>query len=559
MTRPGRAGGGLVLVPALALALALLALALLLRLEFGPWKNEPFAVDELHFAVCAARANAVGEFPAAGCHDNKAPLVYAVHQAVQAVHGPYPVRAIKLWALGLVALVLLGVVALAARGATTPWAAAGAGMVGAALALQPMTADAPLLGLKTETLGMAFVFPGLVASAASARAQGWRRSGLAGLAGLAFGLAIATKQTHALVPVFVACSLMACLGSTSRALDFARAALPAATLGCVLPLGALAALFALQGRLPEFLGNLLIYPAVYGGPAEGDAMQRAAWKGAALASDLARTPAPALLALAGAVMAWSQRPRLWTEEEAAAWGAVAALLLGIALSPIYFAYHLLPVWLLLAALGGLAWARLARSPASPSASSAALPATLLLVLAALHASQVWWTEGGRRAGRPDAGATPAMTADALAGSRTGWVLGMWPEFYVQRGLLPASGILYPWALPGTPDNPLFRRPDPTSPWAPWLASAQARNLAQLYRDFEHTPPDVVALVEPLARHPGSARQADVPGLDRWLMQRCVEAPPLRDGNGRPTRLFDCRAAAARPRTVSAPGGAEPVE
>jgi hypothetical protein len=201
------------------------------------------------------------------------------------------------------------------------------------------------------------------------------------LAGLAFGLAIATKQTHALVPVFVACSLMACLGSTSRALDFARAALPAATLGCVLPLGALAALFALQGRLPEFLGNLLIYPAVYGGPAEGDAMQRAAWKGAALASDLARTPAPALLALAGAVMAWSQRPRLWTEEEAAAWGAVAALLLGIALSPIYFAYHLLPVWLLLAALGGLAWARLARSPASPGASSAGLPATLLLVLA----------------------------------------------------------------------------------------------------------------------------------------------------------------------------------
>ena len=143
--------------PRVALALAVAALSGLLVLEFGAWRGEAIAVDELHFAACAARGNAAGQLPVAGCHDNKTPLIYALHQLVQQLHGLYPLSAIKAWAVALVLLNLGALAWLVSRHTQRPGAGPAAGAVAAALALQPLTADAPLLGLKTETLSLSLI------------------------------------------------------------------------------------------------------------------------------------------------------------------------------------------------------------------------------------------------------------------------------------------------------------------------------------------------------------------------------------------------------------------
>jgi hypothetical protein len=523
--------------PRVALALAVAALSGLLVLEFGAWRGEAIAVDELHFAACAARGNAAGQLPVAGCHDNKTPLIYALHQLVQRLHGLYPLPAIKAWAVALVLLNLGALAWLVSRNAHRPGAGPAAAAVAAALALQPLTADAPLLGLKTETLSMAFILPALAASAAAAGAGGRARMGWATLAGLGFGLAIATKQTHALVPLFVGAGLALWLGAGTAAGRFLRVAGPLAALGCILPIAVLAAVYAGRGDWAEFHGNLLVYPAVYGGEPTHGWLQRQVWKAHAVAGDLARTPAPWVLAMLGLGLAARGRAAPATAAEAACWAALLAFAGALLLSPIYFAYHLVPLWLLLAALGGLAWARLCSGPAARPL------AWLMLGLSVLHLLLSVSSQGGRRGDPVPSQATRDAQAHPVPGSRTGWALGMWPEFYTQRGLVPASNILYPWALPGTPGNPLYRKPAPGTRAAAALEPLQDRNLRQLYADFARTRPDVLAIVEPLARAPDSAGLTDVPGLDRWIAAHCRPLGATRDGNDRPARLFDCRSGA----------------
>lgn len=120
---------------------------------------------------------------------------------------------------------------------------------------------------------------------------------------------------------------------------------------------------------------------------------------------------------------------------------------------------------------------------------------------------------------------------------------MWHEFYVHRGLIPASNVLYPWALPGTPGNPLFRRPAADTKEGRALAALQARKLAELFQDFAATPPDVLAVIEPLARAADSDRVTDVPGLKSWIDAHCRPMGRTKDGNGRPAALYDCRGGA----------------
>jgi hypothetical protein len=537
--------------PALVLMCAVAALLGLLSLEFGHWRSEAIAVDELHFAVCAARGNDVGDLPVAGCHDNKTPLIYALHQLVQGLHGLYALAAIKVWAILFVLLNLAAVAWLVAR--YSPASGISAAAVAVALAIQPLTADAPLLGLKTETLSMAFVLPALATTVAAVGAVGRVMVALALVAGLGFGMAIATKQTHLLVPLAVGAVLVLWLGAGVRTWRFLCQVGPLVALGCVAPIALLALAFASRGDWDEFVGNLLVYPGVYGGEPTHSWLQRQVWKAHAVAGDLARTPAPWLLALIGLALALRggdgrPSPRVGAAE-AACWAALLALVLAVVLSPIYFAYHLVPVWLLLAVLGGFGWARVVTK-------RAALPlAWLLLGLSVLHLAVSVHSEGGRRGDPIPAKATLDAQVHPVPGSRTGWVLGMWPEFYVHRGLVPASSVLYPWALPGAPANPLYRKPAPGTPAAIALRSVQDRNLHQLYTDFASTRPDVLAIVEPLARAPESSSLTDVPGLELWIAAHCRPLGRALDGNGRPAQLFDCTAKPGPP--IPAPEATAP--
>src|SRR2546423_2787417 len=120
---------------AASLVLTLLSQLNLALLEFGPYRERAIQVDELYFAACAARGTATGT-TMAGCHDNKAPLIHLLYQAVQGNDGPYDIVAVKVAAFVTVTLIVALVALLAYR-----FAGAVAALVAGCLLLQAMSAD----------------------------------------------------------------------------------------------------------------------------------------------------------------------------------------------------------------------------------------------------------------------------------------------------------------------------------------------------------------------------------------------------------------------------------
>ena len=97
------------------LALAVVSLAYVALLEFGRWRDHAIQVDELYFSACAARGLTVGQFPIAGCHDNKGPMILLIHQLVQMASSTYDLVAIKVAAYAVVLLVAGAAAMLAHR------------------------------------------------------------------------------------------------------------------------------------------------------------------------------------------------------------------------------------------------------------------------------------------------------------------------------------------------------------------------------------------------------------------------------------------------------------
>jgi hypothetical protein len=213
-----------------------------------------------------------------------------------------------------------------------------------------------------------------------------------------------------------------------------------------------------------------------------------------------------------------------------------ALLLVMVISPAYFSYHVVPARTLMAVLAGTLIADLsARLRASSSAGAVAV-AAVLLCASLFMAANSWRTDGGKKS------RLAFMRAVALGDGvgEYGYVLGTSPQFYFVNGFVPASNVMFPWALLGAPEFHYYKLPS-TAGWrGRAVAEARERGLRDLMADFGRTPPSYILVIDNMARSAGSPRLADVPGFDEYLAQRCQFVRQVNAGWRGSARIFRCR-------------------
>lgn len=519
----------------LMLLLSALTMLSTLRTEFGPWRAEVFGVDEQYFATCATRGLAVGEVPSSGCHDNKAPMIFWVHQAVQTLGAPFSAVDIKLAAVAVVA----GLLVLLARIVHPVGGALGAAAA-VALALQFWAANSGFMALKTETVGMAFVLASLACLVPRAPTLP-----VAGLSGLLLGLAVLTKQTHLLLlPLLLVWLLVL---HRQGDLPRARAIALVLCLGLVAPLVLVAGYFAIQGRLGAFLSSALLYPSVYGQASDRSIGYTLIWRTGLLLQQLAQMPAlpllfvlslarPAAASTGTGALPWRQHGLRLLQ-----WATLAQMVV-VVIAPHVFDYHAVPAKILMSAVGGIAVADLVRRIGASAPGDLVRLNSALLASTLLMAAVAWSGNGGRGRGQP-----PQKTNFQVndQGHAFGYVLGMWPEFYFANRLTPASDVMFPWAIRGTPGNHLYTLPPAGSVQASVLDAARARGVRDLLADLHRNPPAFIALVSDMARAPASANTTDVPEMAAYLQAHCSH---LLRHDVRGTQfadIFDCRAPPAR--------------
>ena len=531
LCQPARWAMGVLLVIALAVV------ANLARLELGAWSSEAIQVDELFFAACAARGNATGELPVPGCHDNKAPIIFLVHQLVQLAAGAYELGAMKVVAYAVVAVVAVQLAILARH--LGGWQAA---LAAPALMLLTLSNDANLFALKTETVGTAFILAAMTLWIVAKEQIG---AGRWFAIGVCFGLATMTKQTYAVagLAVIVHRMFVAVLMRDGRYGQVIRDVL-ACGVGMALPLLAFLAWFSIRGGWAEFLGNLVIYPSVYGTDSDAPTWQRLIWTVSAMMETFSRAPlVPALFASA-LVFHW------WPRASGVDWRAFAqrpttvlslvigVLLLVLAAAPAFFRFHLLPVWILASLLAGVLVAQVLTYGTRVDARCSAALCTALLAFAVLMAHSSVSTRGGRSQGFERHSDPARWTAKDREGTYA-YVHGVWPYFYAHNKLVPASNVMFPWALPGVPAKYVYRTP-PTGSWrARLLHWAQQQSAKQLQQDFKKTPPHSILVAHDIARAPGSLRISDVEVLDDYIKSNC-EFSRMVIEKGLKTSVYHCR-------------------
>ncbi len=517
----------------LMLLLSALAMLNTVRTEFGLWRAEVLQVDEQFFATCATRGLATGDVPSSGCHDNKAPLIFWVHQAVQTLGAPYSAVDIKLAAVAVVAglLVLLAMIVRPVGGALGV-------AVSVALALQFWAVNSSFMALKTETVGMAFVLASLACLVPRAPSLP-----MAGLSGVLLGLAMLTKQTHLLLlPLLLVWLLVL---HRRGQLPRARAIALALCLGAVAPLVLAAGHYALQGRLGAFLSSALLYPSVYGQAFYESIGYKLVWRTGLLLRELAQTPALPLLfvlshaspAVTGA-LPWHRHGLHLLQ-----WATLAQMAL-VVIAPLVFNYHAVPTKILMSAVGGIAVADLVRRIGATAPGELVRLYSALLASTLLMAAVAWLGNGGRGLGQPPQKANFQVNDQ---GHKFGYVLGMWPQFYFANGLTPASDVMFPWAIRGTPGNLLYTLPPAGSVRAGVLDAARARGVRDLLADLQRNPPAYIALVSDMARAPASANITDVPEMAAYLQAHCslLRRHEMTMAGGPSADIFDCRAAPTR--------------
>lgn len=514
-------------------ALSLLNVGLI---EFGPRHDRAIQVDELYFAACAARGTAAGEILVAGCHDNKTPLIFALHQLVQRSTPPYyDVHAVKVAAFVTVALVcaLVGYLAFRLAGGL---AAASA----VALLAQVFAYEAPLIALKTDTTGAVFL---LVSLALLLGPEASPRLARIFAAGCMLGMALLVKQTYAFAALGVYAWLLAVAiaGQRPWLATFLRRGLVFG-LGVLGVFGLCLLIFVVQDRQLDFLSSAVLYPSIHGSGNGPDAGKHFVWKLASIFSILADTPLVVVaftVAAAGTIGLWAVQGNAVDRTAKGRLLIVStalAMLAMLLMTPTFFDYHLIPAWALMAICGGVAISDAFSSRFAESPRATTSLATGLLVSAVLMSASSWTTNGSRK------GTVDTWTPADVVGTGSGeyaYVLGTWPDFYVYNGLVPASDVLFPWALPGAPGHWGFTLPDPDSLRGRWLAAAHDRNIRKLIDDFGHTPPRYIVVIDEMARSSDSGRVSDVPGFDEYLIAHCGYMRAMTDSNMRPGKLFGC--------------------
>jgi hypothetical protein len=213
-----------------------------------------------------------------------------------------------------------------------------------------------------------------------------------------------------------------------------------------------------------------------------------------------------------------------------------ALLLVMAVSPAYFSYHLVPARTLMAVLGGTVIADVSAKIRSSSSVGGVAVSALLICASLLMAANSWRTDGGKHS------RLPYMRAVSLGDGtgEYGYVLGTSPHFYFVNGLVPASNVMFPWALAGAPEFHYFTLPSTANWRGRAVAEARTRGLDDLMADFRRTPPRYILVVDRMARSASSPRLSDVPGFDEYVAEHCQY---LREVNARwrgIARIFRCR-------------------
>lgn len=492
--------------------------------QFGALRGQALQIDELFFGACASRAAIDGWAATAGCHDNKAPLIYLLHAALQQASRPYDPTVLKLASLALLGAITALSMRVARRAATVQ--PARAAVASALLLLCALVPNPAMLAVKTELLGVLFLLCGL----AIAPPAGQRLGALRALCiGLAFGAAVMSKQSYVLMlPAGLWLVWIASPGLPAPARGLRLLAFCA---GSVLPGLLLAALFAASGSLLEFWATTFLYPAVYGAPLKASLAKRLLWQFATLSEFVQLVPIQLALALT-VLLRGDLRSSSTPAPQRALLLACGLTLLILLASPKLFPYHAIPFWVLASTLAGpvLAQGHAADGWGRSAAAAALLGAAVLGLGITLR------TNDARQASFLQTDATQAPTR------RHAFVIGMAPEFYAAEGFIPASRVQFPWALPGTPPSWAYHPPQPGSQLHTLLQAQQQRNLAQLYTDFARTPPAYIFIFDKYARAEGSPRQADVPGFDDYLARHCQLQGEVSDSSGSPGRRFACDAA-----------------
>lgn len=510
-------------------ALSCFSLLNLAILEFGPWRGEAIALDELYFSACAVRGLDTGYIPSTGCQDNKAPLIFLAHQFVQAGNAPYSIVGIKIAAF-VTAIILLMLIALITRRQGGNLAA----LTAAALALQALTSDAELLALKTEAVGSIFMLLGTLILTRTSRLSPLRWFA----AGLMLGLAMMSKQTF----VFAAAMILIWHWTQARfrskpGLNAIAMSTSAFCLGIIIPALAFLAIFYAENHHWDYLSSVFLYPAVYSGPASSaGAIKVLIWRSASILADL--TSAPLLFALFCAGLAHRAGRSNGETVDGRLW-LLATMALGMLalplIAPIYFSYHLIPAWLLMATTGGIALqeatANSARSPGEPGIGTAAA----LVALSLLTTAHGWLNNAGR--GRDVELASKFASLTEHKGAYA-YSLGGDPGFYVYNGLIPASNVGFVWALPSSQPAWNYTPPNPNTWQGRALKPIHDSNARRLIEDFTRTPPRFIALSSP--PEAGGINTA-IKLLDAYVAQHCDYVKPIKTRTKEQSYLYACTA------------------
>jgi hypothetical protein len=539
------------------LCLALLSVAMLAKLEFGRWSQDSIQVDEFYFASCAARGLAMQQLPVAGCHDNKGPMIYLAHQLVQVASSPYDVRAIKLAAYLNVALLAAAVAWLAylLSGALAATAAA-------ALLLSALARDSGALALKTELLGGLFLVLALI----TLLARPGRRPPWALLtAGALLGLATLTRQTYGFTLPALLLGVYLPLRNAAPA-GFKRLFfLDSLTLiaGLLTPFCLFLLLFYLRGQELEYLANLFVYPAVRAVPDATPFAKALQWQLGAVLSALAAWPGLCTLfgIQAASILGADDRTQAVAHRQAQShihrqlplFFCGLSMLLVIFISPVFYGPHILPVVLLMAALAGIGLAELSRAFLNAGMRNGKAVLSIALITPSLLMTVSTWMKHGGTRDKREASAMHAVLKGEGRGEYA-YVVGIWPSFYVKNGLIPASNLMFPWALAGAPPSAMYGPPTPGTRRAAMLNWVHRHMEASLLEDFRRSPPRFIAVINGMARSATSKRITDVNVIDDYLLKHCTFRQEIIGDHDFAGELYRCRIGnepnAPPPRTAS---------
>lgn len=520
-TQPLRGQARRLWIGAAVVALAILALTLMLRNELGPRRDLPLQWDEFFFLICAARDNVPGGMPWAGCHDNKGPLIYVLYVWLLDTANLYDIVRLKLAAFGFGAAVL-GVGSWLAGRAGGRWAA----LVCFTLLALHWASGPVLLALKTEQLGVLLMLLGFAALPTQSGAAG-RDHPL--LAGVMFGLALLAKQAFVIPLVAVI------LGITVTAASRRLGMIVALLVGVSLPFAASLLYFWQAGRLEDHLASLVLHVTMYSSPEPSSVLQRWSWRFGGLAvvltSYLAFTLPLALLAAAGAVRARAVKPLV---APGLLFLLLGMLLIGV-MTPMLLAQHLAPFFVVAAVVLGSAAGRWVQTaPQSPAIDMAGLALALYSLAVALA---VWFGP----AGRADTGrAFYRFEKLPAAETKYAYVAGIWPELFIANGLLPASDVMYPTALPGAPASWFFTPPISTTVKGRIAIENFERNARALSSDFKRNPPSYIHVSNEMARSPGQARPSDIPVLADYIEKHCSQFREIVGNKQHAGVIYRCR-------------------